>query len=275
MRNNLPHWKLAPILVGTAPALFSHLIYNASPADLNLLKQEVFTEALQHHLTLMTHEIVQQIPELSLQMDSLEQEITQLNLDDISSSQIASLTSRIEQTAKNFQSSLEKINKLQLLIWNTDRLDLIEKLSTSKEIAQKIILSKVGYPKTDTVSSTGLFAYLEAKLSRVFEGFKSEQNIETLQDDEPSMEALVKFSLWYLKDYWDIGLLPRIKRPADLDQQSDELSREHPNSRENLYHEVHANLAKIDLKTVGDLKLHKIFSKATLIEYIDKHQHLL
>lgn len=275
MQGHLPHWKLAPILVGTPSSLFSQLIYTASLSELNILKQEVFTEALQHHLTLMTHEIVQQIPDLSMQMDSLEQEIAQLNLDNITSAQIASLTYRIEQTAKNFQSALEKINKLQLLIWNTDRADLIEKLSTSKEIAQKIIFSKVGYPKTYSMASTGLFAYLEVKLSQVFEGFKTQQNIETLEDDEPAIEALVKFSLWYLRDYWEIGLLPRIKHPTDLDQQSPELSKDHPNSRENLYHEVNANLAKIQLKTVGDLKQHKIFSKATLVEYINQHKHLL
>ncbi len=275
MKAHIPHWKLTPILVGTPSSLFSQLIYTASSGQLNILKQEVFTEALQHHLTLMTHEIVHQIPDLSVQLDSLELEIAGLNLEDVTSSQIATLTHRIEQTAKSYQSTLEKINKLQILIWNTNRSDLIEKLSSSKEILQKIIFAKVGFPKTQAVASTGLFAYLEAKLSKVFEGFKSEQDIEALQDDEPAIEALVKFSLWYLSDYWEIGLLPRIKQPEDLDQHAAEFTRDHPNSRENLYHEVNANLEKIQLKTVADLKQHKIFSKSTLVDYIKQHKALL
>lgn len=269
-------WKLSPILVGMPHSLFSLLLFEASDSQIKLLKQEAFTESLQHQLTLMTHEIVQQVPELALRLDTLEREINEINLDEVTSSQIASLTQEIEQSARNYQSILEKINKLLTLTWNTNRSDLIEKLSSCKEITQKLISSRVGNSKTMTTSSTGLFGYLEQRLSVVFEGFKTQKNIETLDDDEPSLEALVKFSLWYLRDYWEVGLLPSIKNPMDLENHQEKPSKETPTySREELYRQVNENLTKLNLTTVGDLKQHKIFSKATLIEYIEANKLLL
>jgi DNA-binding transcriptional MerR regulator len=272
----VPHWKLSPMLVRMPLSLFNQLLFAASLSQINILKQEVFTEALQHQLTLMTHEIVQQIPELTLRLDTIEQKIANINLDEVTSSQITSLTQEIEHCANNYQAILEKINKLLTLTWNTNRSDLIEKLSSCKEIAQKLMSTKVGNSKTIIASSTGLFAYLEQRLSEVFEGFKTQHDVEALDDDEPSIEALVKFSLWYLRDYWEVGLLPAVKNPIDLDQPHDNLLKNNRvHTREELYHQVNVNLSKLKLKTVGDLKQHKIFSKATLIEYIEAHQHLL
>jgi hypothetical protein len=199
-----------------------------------------------------------------------------LNLDEVTSTQIALLTEEIENNANTYQSLLEKINRLLMLIWNTNRTDLIEKLSIAKETVQRVLNMRIGNPKTEVTSSTGLFGHFEQRLSAVYGGADNQQDIETLDDDEPALEALAKFSIWYLRDYWEIGLLPKITDPQHLIFRQERQLDEHPSSfREKLYQEVQANLKKLQLSTVKDLKQREIFSRATLKEYIQKHKHLL
>jgi len=100
---------------------------------------------------------------------------------------------------------LATLNKALQLAWNSNRVDLIEKLSTAKETCQKFVISIIGHPRHAVNPPTGLYARLEARLNAVFGNPSDPNDIEAAGNDEPAMEALVKFSIWYLKDYWDLG----------------------------------------------------------------------
>nr|NGX58750.1 hypothetical protein [Chlamydiota bacterium] len=113
---------------------------------------------------------------------------------------------------------------------------------------------------------TGIYLLFEQIISSPF---ASEDPNKTLQDDEPGVEALAKLSLWYMKDYWEMGLLPSIKNEDQLkldpEKHSDKECQEY---REKLMEEVNDNLEKFDLKTVGDFKKVFIGSKELLRGYI-------
>lgn len=236
----------------------------------------MITEPVQHHLTVLTHEIVHQIPEYATKIDDLEQEIANLNPAEMGHSDLKNIVHRIEEGAKFYEKTINKINKVLTLAWNTNRTDLIEKLSVAKEISQKLIGSLVGSRRTISSEPTGLFAKLEDHLNRVYGILYDQQDIEALEDDEPAIEALVKFSIWYLRDYWEIGLLPKITDPADLELEASHFPHDHKMEfRENIYNEVINNLSKLGLNYVKDLKEARIYSKATLIDYIARNAHLI
>lgn len=270
------HWKLSPLLVGMPHPVFTQLLLAASPIQMNALKQEVITEPVQHHLTVLTHEIVHQIPEFAASLDNLELEIAGLNIADLGHAELKNITHRIEQGAELYEETVEKINKILGLAWNTNRTDLIEKLSVAKEICQKLIGSMVGARKTSSRESSGLFAKLEERLNTVFGVPDNPQDFEALDDDEPAIEALVKFSLWYLSDYWEIGLLPQVKSIEDLDLDSSAFShQQRMEYREKLFEEVTQNLSKLGLNTVSDLKQARIFSAKSLQDHISRNKKFL
>ena len=92
-----------------------------------------------------------------------------------------------------------------------------------------------------------------------------------MKDDEPAVEGLVKFSVWYLKDYWELGLLPGVEKQADLDIDMEKHTEaERAEYREKLFTLARDTLDQVGLSTVGDLKNAFIFSKQTLQEYINQ-----
>jgi hypothetical protein len=266
------HWKLSPIIVGMPHGVFTQMLIVATPIQLKALKQEAITEAIQHHLTVLTHEIIHQVPEISASLDDLEQEIAQLDVAEMGYPEVKSIIHRIEQYAQQYEEMITKINNGLALAWNTNRTDLIDKLSQAKEISKKFIESIMGSKKTAS-NSTGLFLKLEKRLNEVFGNSEDVRQIEAFNDDEPAIEALVKFSIWYLKDYWELGLLPEISTEEALDLDFTRFSnQQRMDYREKLYQQVIENLAKIGLQTVRDLKLAKIFSRKILEEYIHSHR---
>jgi hypothetical protein len=270
------HWKFSPLLVGMSHQLFTQMLISATPVQLNTLKQEVIAEPLQHHLTVLTHEIIHQIPEFAAKIEDLDQEIDNLNPFEIAHSDLKNIGHRIEEVYQFYEQTTSKISKILILAWNTNRTDLIEKLSVAKELSQKVIGVTIGSRRTTSTESTGLFAKLENQLNKVYGILNETQDIEALQDDEPAIEALVKFSIWYLRDYWEIGLLPTIKDPKNLELETSPYNHDEKiKFREKIYAEVSDNLAKLGLKNVNDFKKAKIFSKASLIDYISKNADLM
>lgn len=273
---NIGHWKLSPLFVGIPHGLFTRILLTATTSQMNVLKQEVITEPLQHHLTVLTHEIVHQIPEFSAKLDDLENEIARLDPREMDHSELRALSRKIEEGEKFYDETFKKITKALTLAWNTNRTDLIDKLSLSKEITQKLIGSIVGTRRGMSAEPSGLFAKLEDRLNRVYGLVTEPQDIEALDDDEPAIEALVKLSIWYLKDYWDIGLLPKISDGSELDLESSELSHDEKIAlREKWYQEVIDNLSNLGLNCVKDLKNARIYSKSALIDYISRNKRLL
>lgn len=264
------HWKLSPLLVGLPHALFAQLLLSASPHQLEILKLEAVTEPVQHQLTLVTHEITHQLPHVVNQLDQVSVDISLLPI----GAQVKDpnlLRRQLKEMAAWHESTIQMISKVLVLAWNTNRPDLIDKLSHAKEWCQKLIAT-IGKPKTPFGEALGLFARLEESLEAVYGHPSLPGTIEASDDDEPAIEGLTKLSFWYLKDYHQIGLLPGISDQAllDLDPASHS-EQERLHHREQLMEAVKDNLAKMGLSTVQDLKKAGIFSREALQAYIQQH----
>lgn len=134
----------------------------------------------------------------------------------------------------------------------------------------------VGIPRCNGAQATGLFALLEQKLNAVYGNPLDPNDIEALDNSDPAIDALVKFSVWYLRDYWEIGLLPMVKNERDLDLSSRRYSeRNRAEHREKLFVMVQENLERLGLDKVKDLKKARIYSRETLQDFIRARQNLL
>lgn len=265
------HWKLSPLLVGLSFEVFKQLLLQASDFQLQVLQHEGVTEPVQHRLTILSHEMSNQIKEIERELDLLDEEIEQLDINTLSREDVFELQHRFEIYAKFFENKIQCANKALAIAWNTNRLDLIESLNKIKDSCQKYNLYGIGQPHSQESSATGLYKKLEGKLFSVYGKPDENMDREALYDSEPAIEALVKFSLWYLRDYWEIGLLPTICNVEDLDVDLQKYSEtERVLHREKLFKEAKENLEKIGLKTVLDLKNAYIFSKKTLQGYIQE-----
>ena len=124
----------------------------------------------------------------------------------------------------------------------------------------------IGFPGNDYILPKGLYAKFEEKLNTIYSGFN---HGEGLLDEDPAIEALANLSIWYLQDYWELGLLPEISNIQQLD-----LDPKHYNESErsdfkaDLFLKVRKNLESKGLKTVFDLKSNQIFSKGMLKNYL-------
>lgn len=269
-------WKLSPILVGLSHPVFQQILASALKPHIEVLQHEAISESLQHHLTLFVHDASRILEEQADFLKTLIDEITAIDPILVTQEELSQLQQNLDNSTQTYDYLLEKINKALALAWNTNRADLINKLSILKDICLKIINQQIGSPRTSTSTSTGLYALLEDHLNQVYGNPSNRNDIEALNDDEPAIEALTKLSLWYLKDYWEIGLLPQIKDIHSLDLESKGYSeKECADYREKLLSQIHANLEKICLSTVGDLKAAQIYSKQMLQDYIEHHAHLL
>src|SRR5262249_20909592 len=91
----------------------------------------------------------------------------------------------------------------------------------------------------------------------------------SVNDDEPALEALVKLSLWYPQDYWQVGLLPQVTDPQLFEREGEISPEQRQALLERLLEMARANLEKVGLHTAKDLKLAGICSQATLQEYLE------
>ncbi len=270
------NWKLSPLLVGISHYAFMQFLRSASSIQMQYLKQEVFSEPLQHHLSVLTHQLLNEIPRDDELLIKLEKTIEQLDASTLNHQDLSIISGNLDQLRENFEQSIHIINKILALTWIANRADLIEKLSTAKESCQKQLDKVLGLPTGYDRPSVGLYAKLEKHLQGVFGNPYDPADIEAAIDDEPSLEALTKFSLWYLRDYWEVGLLPSIVDPEVLDRIAEQPIRdEDTDLRIVLLAQVRDNLVKLGLSTVKDLKKAGIFSKQLLIEHIARYRHLL
>lgn len=258
--------KLFPFFVGMPQEVFLLLLMQASPEQQTLLKEESITEPIQHQLTLLTHSLSSISNSQNQTFNTLEMQLNSLDLTTIDPDQIIAQEKAIELLRETCLNTQLFSSKALALAWNSNRTDLIEKLSSIKEQSQKLSELAIGYPMISNSPPTGLYATLQNRLNVVF----IDDNNKPLNDDEPALEALVKFSIWYISDYWEIGLLPHILDLSQLNQSS-ALEKERMEDRLYLFEEVKKNLKKINLFTLGDLKKHKIYSKVALKNYIREH----
>jgi hypothetical protein len=264
--------KLSPIFVGMPHPLFRQILTVAPSKEFIVLKREGITEPMQHHLTLLIHEMTTQLTDCDSALTNLEREIEGLQIAEMGRADIAAVKQKIAGTAECYQAMLDLANQALAVAWNTNRPDLIEKLSTLKDNWQKSLHYRVGTPVAESSRPTGFYAILEKRLHAVYGNSDDPNDIEALKDDEPAIEALAKFSVWYLQDYLEIGLLPKIESADLLDMDpAIYTERERQEYREQLFMQAESNLEKIGLKTLKDLKEAQIFSKKALLEYIREH----
>lgn len=276
-QHDLPIEKLSPLLVGLAPAIFQQALHQLNTEQLAMLKQESLTEPLQHQLTLFAHalERVCQLQESVIQQ--IGQKVSELGQEDLTHSIINQIENRIDTLKKFGDEILQAIDQAQAITWNTNRLDLIANLNQLKERFHHQIHHQIGSKSSHDYLATGLYDNLEKFLSGAFGASQgSSQANDALEDDDASIEGLAKFSIWYLPDYWEVGLLPTILNPEELElDPSMHSEKERFDHRQLMFSLVQQNLDKLSLITVGDLKKFKIFSKKMLKDFIAQHQNLL
>ncbi len=142
------------------------------------------------------------------------------------------------------------------LAWNTGRQELVDKCSHLRESVERDELHLFGEESHGSQKET-LLTKMRSKLYSAFGA--------TQEDSEPILDALTAFSIWAIKDYWQLGLLPKITNEEDLG--IDDTTR--------LFDTAKNNLEKIGLKTLKDLKERSIFSRKCLLEYISRNRSLL
>jgi hypothetical protein len=265
--------RLLPILVGLSPLVFFEMLQHLPNEQLDVLKMEGAFEPLQHHLTLFVKETEIQEEELLKAIEELERQMSHFYHADISFQEIKQMQEQIENSRLRYTQLLHTIDKALAITWNTSRIDLLDKLSKLKERSH-LQLIRIGSSGSSTSPSLGLFAAMEEHLSCIFSS-SSTHDIEVLQDDDPAIEALTKFSLWYPTDYWDIGLLPSIERREDLELSLKQQESHTSPNRLAILELVQKNLEKLGLRKVKDLKQAYIFSKRMLQEYIHQHKRRL
>ncbi|MBA3816000.1 MAG: hypothetical protein H0X29_05690 [Parachlamydiaceae bacterium] len=265
--------KLFSLFLGMPQIIFLQLLVQATPEEQNILKQESLSEPIQHHLTLLTHELSSASTSHNQAFSALEMQLRSLDLETTDSEQINELEKIIELFRDACLSTQFLSSKALAIAWNSGRTDLIEKLSSFKEQSQKLSNDAIGQSSGPDASACGLYEIFENRLNSVF----NDDNNNPLSDDEPTIEALVKFSIWYIKDYWEIGLLPHISQ-AQLELElapSAAIKDEGKDFRKQLFDDVHKNLEKLGLVNLQNLKKNKIYSKTALKNYILSHQNIL
>lgn len=265
------HWKLSPLLVGMNHEAFSSILDQLSDYQLQVFKDEGVTEPVQHHLTMLTHQMEREIEKGENGIDQLYERVDQFKPEEIGLHDVREVIKEIELFQEFFDQLFIKSNKALAIAWNTKRLDLIESLNRVKDACHKFVLYGLGAQANEQELTSGLYHLLEEKLFEVYGNSFDPNDSEAVRDTEPAVEGLVKLSVWYLRDYWDIGLLPEIADKESLDLDLDNHSEtDRVQYREELFSKAQQNLSTLGLTTVKDLKTQFIFSKKSLQEFIQE-----
>lgn len=243
----LPKNSLAPLLVGITPETFINFLKNGSEENILFLKDNLHNEPLQHHLTLISHQLSQEITTLNQKGLDLSVDIDTLPVENDA---FLAINQELESLYEQFKTLLLTLDKALQLAWISERRELITELSNIKEKGERSKVALLGHPQEGFFPSTGLFEKLKRRLESIFG--------EALNDNDPALDGLTQFSLWYPRDYWELGLLPHYIDSATVDQEDSSIILAHAKE----------TLRKIGLQNVGDLKKCGIYSKRVLKEYI-------
>lgn len=260
--------SLSSVLVGLQSPVFSQALYAIQDKQLTLLKHESVLEPLQYHLTQFVHEGEAFLQKTEQASEALKRDFQLINQEDLTIDRLEELVERIEGLGNPLSNYSLRVNKALSIVWNTDRIDLIEKLSSLNEAIQHQLTNKIGHRATDHHLSTGLVLELESILSRVYDA--------ALADSDAAVEGLTRLSIWYLRDYWELGLIPSIDNVSKLNLDPQEFSEEQCKEHHHrLFTEVQEQLNRLNIGTVGALKKAHLFSKRLLKSYVARHQYLL
>ncbi len=234
--------KLPPLLVGLRQDIFETSLLSMSDKQISHLKQEALSEPVQHHIISIVHTLQQSNEVLVKELNAIEHDIDIFDPSTSTHQTIHSLQERLNHSHERCTQAIALLHQTLGIVWSIGNIELINSLNTLHNSIQRIL--------KDVISA--LFDLLKQKLDQVFEG---------LSDEEPVLEGLVKFSIWYLEDYRAIGLLPQVDAHEELTQAP-------PERRNELFTQVQESLNKIGLSTVQDLKERHIFSKQILEDFV-------
>lgn len=262
------HWKLESLIVGMQPDLFANLIEQASPEQLSVLKLDSLMTSIQHQLTLISHLLLHNSEELSMSVLSTETILAEIPLDDMGQDELKQYLGNIGILTLNHKLVLNMIERALLLAWHTNRGDIIETLSNAKERCQRSLFA-IGFSKDSTGQPSGLFAILNKRLQDIY---SFDNHPEHIGDDIPILEGLTKLSVWYIDDYFELGLYPKARNLMELRLDPQKHSQEECHEHDiNLLKEAQEKLKSCGLSSVKDLKQAGIFSKKSLQEYLSRH----
>lgn len=269
-------WKLIPFLVGMSHQVFLTLLATATKEDLVPLQQKGMSEPIQNHLMLFIHDMTQSVEHEVAALQLIEKEIQALEPGEIDFDKLDSLQQQIAPIKESTERHLTKINRALALAWNTNRSDIIDRLTSLKETCQRLETLFIGAPREENHPPSGMYKVQENHFGSVYGNPANPRDIETLADDEPAVEALAKLSIWYFKDYWEVGFFPDVETPEQLElDPSTHSEQEQMEYQEKLLATIQKKLEVLGLTTVGDLKAAHIYSKQMLRDYINKHKHLM
>lgn len=237
--------KLAPLLVGMSQVNFRKMIANSLPHQFDTLKQVAATEGMQYHLTILSHELSSELEGYIKTLEITAKEFNSYPLEDICIKDIKKAFRTIHLLFTAGMHIKEEAAHSLSLAWLSARTDLIEQLGQIKEISERVAYDSSGS------AHSGLQEILNNRLNTVFSG---KNELEVLKDDTPALDALARFSVWYPRDYHEIGLLPNFK---ENQLPSDEITQQ-----------VNDRLNKLNLNTIADFKREYIYSKKALKDYI-------
>jgi len=209
-QNNIPSREaINALFIGIPQSAFSKILMQASPKQLDFLRHESFIETIQHHLSQLSHELKEQFNVFCGEMESKAKALQTVDVSDIQPEEIRALYNSLQTLSQQGKEIIHLVACTLALAWNTNRVDLIQELSRVKELCQHCLNKDVGASATDSTPSSGLWGILEKRLNLVFSDIDTKGDVIVMKDTDFALEALVKFSVWHLRDYCDVGLLPQ------------------------------------------------------------------
>lgn len=268
--------RLNPLLVGVSHELFYYSLIALSKPQLQVLCRVADDEPLQYHLTLLIHELFNQAERCAESIETIGKDIQAFDVTKSTQVAIETFRHRIQQAADFFATAFKRIDIALAMAWNSNREEIIDKLTTLKENWLRYVAHELGAPASDSHPARGIYLALDQHFGAVFSGQSEEHPLATLSDTDFAFDALTALSIWYVEDYWEVGLLPGIERAEDLQldpQRYDQFARR--DLREKLTTTAKENLATLGLLTVADLKNKDLYSRRMLMHYIRTHQSQL
>lgn len=261
--------KLSPILVGMPLPIFYSLLSELDPSEYELLKEICPTEALQHKLFLLANDWKLELENLTKRIIQLQKHIAGVNLDQLNKKDIFKFKNSIDFLDERFEERNKILDSALTLAWNTTRTDLIDALSHLKDLYKKVDALLIGHASLKDKGPTGLYKNLEERLNMVYSWEGEEHRLTPLQDSDPAIEALASLGIYYLEDYFELGLLPDLKSPREI-RENLQHSSEKKITLEQFIETAKQTLSLYGFKDVKSLKDAKIYSKEMLKEHINK-----
>lgn len=251
--------RLPFILVGLQSQVFSEILGHLTEKHLVLLKHESLLEPLQYHLAQFIHEGERLLQNTEKQIQQLIIDFQSIAHEELTQDKLSSLYHSIDERRDLLIDYLKRTKQALALVWQTNRIDLIDKLSTLQEGVHHQLTHAVG-----TQPTKGLYLLLEQILSSIFD--------TSLTNQDAALEGLTRLSIWHLKDYKELGLLPTSHEIQDLQYLT---QADHWTRHQSLFALVQKQLERLKIGNVGELKKACIFSRSLLKDYLKQHQDLL